>query len=372
MSASVVPFLDVGASYRELKEEIDSAYQRVMESGVYLLGPELERFEESWASYCGVTACAGVGSGLDALVLALRALDVGPGDEVIVPSHTFIATWLAVTAVGATIVPVEPDERTYNITPESVDAAMTSRTSAIIPVHLYGAPVDVRGIDAIGRRHDVPVIYDAAQAHGARVDGDPVGSFGTLSAWSFYPGKNLGAFGDGGAVTSNDPALIAKIKRLRNYGSSVKYQHDELGVNSRLDEFQAAVLSAKLTKLGEWTLRRSAIAERYREGLSDCDLALPSYEGDGRSSWHLFVIRSVHRDRIFDELTRRGVQVGIHYPVPPHLQRSYREVLDNSLPVSELVCSEILSLPIGPHLGFDSVIRVVTAVREILGDNLLH
>jgi len=356
---TTVPFLDVGATYRELRDEIDIAYRRVMDSGWFLLGPELEAFETSWAEYCGVSHAAGVASGLDALVLALRALDVGPGDEVIVPSHTFIATWLAVTAVGATIVPVEPDSATYNITGEAVAAALTPRTAAVMPVHLYGLPADVHGIDEVARAARVPVIYDAAQAHGARVDGVPVGRFGTISAWSFYPGKNLGAFGDGGAVTSDDKDLIARIKQLRNYGSQVKYQHENLGVNSRLDEFQAAVLSVKLTRLDEWNARRQFVADAYCRGLADLDVVLPAVPDGMSSSWHLFVVASEERDRTKEALASKGVETGIHYPVPCHQQRAYSGLGLGPFPMAEHMSSRILSLPIGPHIPESHVTRVV-------------
>lgn len=346
----MVPFLEVGATYHELRQEIDAATERVLASGWFLLGPELERFEHDWAQACGTAYCAGVGSGLDALVLALRALDIGPGDEVIVPAHTFIATWLAVTAVGAVIVPVDPDNRTFNITANAIDAAVTPRTAAIMPVHLYGLPVDVRAIDAIAARYGLPVVYDAAQAHGARVGGRPAGSFGTMSAWSFYPGKNLGAFGDAGAVTSNDPALIERIRTLRNYGSQVKYQHDELGMNSRLDEFQAAVLSVKLSRLDQWNARRTEIALQYQRDLEVSDLVLPHAPEELQHAWHLFVVRSQNRDALRSHLERRGVQVGVHYPIPPHRQKAYQSLSITGLPVAEMLADQVLSLPIGPHL----------------------
>lgn len=364
MSVARVPFLDVRAGYCELRDEVDTAARRVMQSGWFLLGPELERFEHEWATYSGAGHCAGVGSGLDALVLALRALDVGPGDEVIVPSHTFIATWLAVTAVGADIVPVDPEEASYNITAAAVEAAVTLRTAAIMPVHLYGLPVDVHGIETVAQRHGIPVVYDAAQAHGARVRGLPVGSFGTMSAWSFYPGKNLGAFGDGGAVTSDDPSLIARIRRLRNYGSEVKYQHDELGVNSRLDELQAAVLSVKLTRLSEWNQHRSQIAFRYRRALDGCELDLPVSPDEFESAWHLFVIRTQDRRRLQAELAAKGVQVGVHYPRPPHRQPAYRQQQFPQLPTADSLAAQVLSLPIGPHLSDELVDFTIASVQS--------
>lgn len=361
----VVPFLDVGATYRELADDFDEAYRRVMESGWYLLGPELERFEQEWATYCGVESCAGVASGLDALILGLRALDVGPGDEVIVPSNTYIATWLAVSAVGAQIVPVEPDIATYNLTAEAVKHAISPRTAAILPVHLYGRPADVVGIDAISRRTGIPVLYDGAQAHGARVEGRNVGSFGTVTAWSFYPGKNLGAFADAGAVTSDDCDLISRVKRLRNYGSEVKYLNVERGVNSRLDELQAAALSVKLRYLDSWNDRRRAQANVYIDGLSSSMLIRPVSDGTMQSAWHLFVVRSDNRDRLQLDLAQLGIETLIHYPVPPHLQEAYPGTWRGPSNTAELLAGEVLSLPIGPHLSRLQLTRVVDSISSL-------
>jgi dTDP-4-amino-4,6-dideoxygalactose transaminase len=359
-----VPFLDVGATYRELKGDIDAAYQRVMDSGWYLLGGELEAFEVEFATFAGAGACAGVGSGLDALILGLRALDVGPGDEVIVPSNTYIATWLAVTAVGATIVPVEPDTATYNLTGEGVASAITPRTAAILPVHLYGLPADVTGIAAVAQQHAVPVIYDAAQAHGARHDDRPIGSFGDLSAWSFYPGKNLGAFADAGAVTSNDPSLIERVRRLRNYGSEVKYLNLERGVNSRLDELQAAVLRAKLRHLNSWNARRHAVAERYCQSLAGLSVDLPTVPELSVPAWHLFVVQSANRDALQQQLTLNGVQTLIHYPVPPHRQAAYADLRIDGLSIASGMADKVLSLPIGPHLDDQQVDHVVATMKQ--------
>lgn len=366
MNAAAVPFLDVGASYATLRDELDEAYRRVMSSGWYLLGPELQAFEENFAAYSGSAACAGVASGLDALVLALRVLDVGPGDEVIVPSNTYIATWLAVSAVGATVVPVEPDERTYNLTGDAIATSITPRTAAVLAVHLYGHPADVDGIDAASNRHGIPVVYDAAQAHGAAVGGLPIGAFGDLTAWSFYPGKNLGAFADGGAVTGRDPLLIERIRRLRNYGSDVKYVNEERGVNSRLDELQAAVLTVKLRHLDEWNARRSAQAQRYGEALADLDLDLPVTTTGVSSAWHLYVVRQMERDWLQAALAERGISTLIHYPIPPHRQLAYGDSAFGPLPVAERIANQVLSLPLGPHLRPDQQDRVVDVICDLV------
>ena len=264
----IIPFLDLRASYLELKTALDSAFQRVMASGWYILGEELKAFEAEFAEYCNVKYCVGVGNGLDALHLILRAMDIGQGDEVIVPSNTFIATWLAVSYAGATPVPVEPDEATYNIDPSKIEAAITEKTKAIMPVHLYGQPADMDPILKIAARHHLKVIEDAAQAHGARYKGKRTGSLGDAAGFSFYPGKNLGAFGDGGAVTTNDSTLAERVRRLSNYGSQVKYAHDVKGFNSRLDELQAALLRVKLRHLDAWNGRRRQIAAQYLRKLN--------------------------------------------------------------------------------------------------------
>lgn len=366
MTSAEVPFLNVGSTYFELRESIEKAVRRVLESGNYLLGPELERFEEAWADYCEAKECVGVASGLDALILALRALDVGPGDEVIVPSHTFVATWLAVSSVGATIIPVDPDVSTYNLSAQAIELAISSRTAAIIPVHLYGHPTDTTSIDELARRYGIPVIYDAAQAHGARVFGRGLGSFGSLTAWSFYPGKNLGAYGDGGAVTTNDASLARTIRRLRNYGSIRKYEHELRGCNSRLDEMQAAVLLTKLEKLDEWNSRRVEIANLYLDRLDQTGLALPRVIDGHDAVWHLFVVRSTDRASLQAGLLERGVRTGVHYPTPPHKQPAYISDLKFELPVAELLAEEVLSLPIGPHLQRSDATRVVDAILQVL------
>jgi dTDP-4-amino-4,6-dideoxygalactose transaminase len=363
-----VPFLDVGATYVELKDELDAAVSRVLSSGWYLLGAEIAAFEEEFAAHVGVKHCIGVGNGLDALHLALRAMNVGSGDEVIVPSNTYIATWLAVSYAGATPVPVEPDLRTYNLDPALIEAAITPRTRAILPVHLYGQPANMDPICEIAQRYGLWVLEDSAQAQGARYRGRRVGSIGHAAGWSFYPAKNLGAFGDAGAVTTNDDGLADRLRELRNYGSKVKYVNEERGFNSRLDEIQAAVLRVKLRHLDSWNDRRRRIAAQYLDLLHQTDLVLPWVETWADPVWHLFVVRSQQRDQLMRRLQEAGIGVLIHYPIPPHLQAAYRD-LDRprgSFPVSEMIHQEVLSLPIGPHLDEAQAASVVATLKEVV------
>ncbi|WP_217127048.1 DegT/DnrJ/EryC1/StrS family aminotransferase [Hydrogenophilus thiooxidans] len=350
---SSIPFLDLRAAYLELKEEIDAAVARVMDNGWYILGEEVEAFEAEYAAYCEAQYAVGVGNGLDALRLALLAMDVGPGDEVIVPSNTYIATWLAVSQCGATPVPVEPDPATYNIDPQRIEAAITPRTKVILPVHLYGQPADLDPILALARRHGLRVLEDAAQAHGARYKGKRIGAHSDAVAWSFYPGKNLGAMGDAGAVTTNDPELADCVRVLRNYGSRMKYQNEIMGWNSRLDPIQASILRVKLKYLDEWNLRRAAIANFYYCFFSgNQEIILPTILEWVQPAWHLFVVRCSRRDDLQKRLARIGIQTLIHYPIPPHLQPAYvnLEFQAGSFPISEQLAREVLSLPIGPHL----------------------
>ena len=367
-----VPFLDLRAAYEELKEEIDEAVARVLGSGYYLLGKEVEALEEEFAEHLNVEYCVGVGNGLDALHLALRALGVGQGDEVLVPSNTYIATWLAVSYAGAVPVPVEPDERTYNIDPEKLEAAITDRTRAIIPVHLYGQPADMDPILEVARKHNLWVLEDAAQAHGACYKGKRVGGLGDIAGWSFYPGKNLGAFGDGGAVTTNNDELADRVRVLRNYGSRTKYFNEVRGFNSRLDEIQAAVLRVKLKHLDEWNRRRRNIAELYRRELEGCNLILPYVPEWAEPAYHLFVVRSGQRDALHQYLETQGIGTLIHYPVPPHLQQAYCEIglAAGTLPISERIHQEVLSLPIGPHVTEAQVETVTRAVCEFCQGSL--
>jgi dTDP-4-amino-4,6-dideoxygalactose transaminase len=362
----MIPFLDLKSPYTELKPELDRAISQVVESGWYVGGPEVEHFEADYASYCGAAHCVGVANGLDALHLGLRALGVMAGDEVIVPSNTYIATWLAVSHCGATPVPVDPDERTYNINPVLIEPAITPRTRAILPVHLYGQPADLDPILEIARKHGLRVIEDAAQAHGARYKGKRIGAHGDVVAWSFYPGKNLGAMGDGGAVTTNDSKIADRIRVLRNYGSGVKYVNEVQGYNSRLDPLQAAILRVKLAHLDEWNGRRAAIADRYRQGLRGCALTLPEVSQWAAPVWHLYVIRSSRRDGVQQTLADAGVGTLIHYPIPPHLQKAYRASCreQGAFPVAECLAGEVLSLPVGPHLTSDQADAVVSSLLK--------
>lgn len=348
-----IPFLDLGAAYRELKSEIDAAVVRTLASGCYIGGPEVEAFEQEFAAYTQAQHCVGVANGLDALHLGLRALGVGPGDEVIVPSNTYIATWLAVSQCGAIPVPVEPDSRTFNIDPSRIEAAITLRTRVILPVHLYGQPADMDSILAIARKHGLRVLEDGAQAHGARYKGQRLGAHSDAVAWSFYPGKNLGAMGDGGAVTSNDAQISERIRVLRNYGSRVKYINEVQGYNSRLDPLQAAILRVKLAHLDEWNARRSAIAQHYLQGLTGIGLTLPYVPVWAEPVWHLFVIRHSQRDMLQKQLALAGVATMIHYPIPPHRQDAYSDLGygANSFPIAEALHSEVLSLPISPVMA---------------------
>jgi len=364
-----IPFLDLHASYIELKSEIDAAITRVLDSGEYILGTEVEAFEDEFSGYCEAKYTVGVANGLDALHLCLLAMDVGPGDEVIVPSNTYIATWLAVSQCGATPVPVEPDERTYNIDPERIEAAITPRTKVILPVHLYGQPADLNPILDIARKHGLRVLEDAAQAHGARYMGRRIGGHGDAVCWSFYPGKNLGALGDGGAVTTNDAELADRLRVLRNYGSRVKYVNEVQGCNSRLDPIQAAILGVKLRRLDEWNARRSHIASRYLQALADSGLGIPNVPEWAEPVWHLFVVRHPQRGEIQRLLAEVGIGTLIHYPIPPHLQHAYsgHPQPNYGLPLAEQLASEVLSLPIGPHLVDDKVDAVIEALRRVAG-----
>ena len=360
-----IPFLDLRSVYESSRERIDAALLRVAASGSYLLGDELAAFEEEFAALCAVRHCVGVANGLDALRLGLLALDVGEGDEVIVPSNTYIATWLAVSQCGAEVVPVEPVDATYNIDPDRIEAAISPRTKAILPVHLYGQPADMDPITTLAREHGLHVIDDCAQGHAARYKDRPVGSLADLSTWSFYPGKNLGAFGDAGAVTSDDAKLVETVRVLGNYGSRRKYHNEVKGFNSRLDEIQAAVLRAKLAGLDAATNRRRAIAGQYLEGMQDLPLRLPEVPTFAQPAWHLFVVRHRDRDAFQRRLSELGIGTLIHYPVPPHLQPAYAELgwKPGRFPIAEAIHSEVLSLPLWPGLTDDIVAQVVDAVR---------
>jgi dTDP-3-amino-3,4,6-trideoxy-alpha-D-glucose transaminase len=350
-----VPFLDLTPD-AATQVAIAAAHARVVASGRYLLGPELELFEAEFAAFVGARHCVGVGSGLDALQLALQARGIGAGDEVIVPGQTFVATWLAVSAVGATPVPVDVDDATQLIDVDAIAAAIGPRTAAIVPVDLYGQPADHPALRALADRHGLWLLDDAAQAHGARLHGRPVGSWADAAAWSFYPGKNLGGLADGGAVTTDDDALAARVRRLRNYGSERKYVHLEAGINSRLDELSAAVLRMRLRGLSGANARRRELAERYLaelDALAGDQLGLPQVREGASPSWHLFVVRSAHRDVLREALTTAGVETLVHYPTPPHRQPAYAgtPAATAALPHSDTGAAEVFSLPLSPQLG---------------------
>jgi dTDP-4-amino-4,6-dideoxygalactose transaminase len=367
-----VPFLDLRRLHSEIREPLRDAFERVLASGWFILGPELEAFEAEFARYCGVGYCVGVGNGLDALHLLLRAYGIGRGDEVLVPASTFIATWLAVSHSGAVPIPVEPCADTHNIDPDAIPAAVTSRTRAIVPVHLYGQPADMDRINEIARRHGLTVIEDAAQAHGATYKGRRIGSLGDAAATSFYPGKNLGALADGGAVLTNDASIADKVRRMRNYGSRVKYRHEDIGYNTRLDEMQAAFLRVKLAVLDEWNDRRRAFASEYAMQLRSTSLGLPRVLDGTEPVWHLYVVRTHRRDALRAHLADSGVSTVIHYPVPPHRQACYSNYARLSLPRSEQLAREVLSLPMSPCLSADEVTQVVEAVRTFSEDQQLQ
>jgi dTDP-4-amino-4,6-dideoxygalactose transaminase len=362
---TIVPFLDLKAAYLELKRELDDAYHRVMRSGWYILGAEGNDFEREFAAYCGVSYCIGVGNGLDALHLILEAYSIGPKDEVIVPANTYIATWLAVTYSGAKPVPVEPDERTYNINPALIEKAVTKNTKAIIAVHLYGQSADMDEINKIAAKYDLKVIEDCAQAHGALYRGKKTGGLGNAGGFSFYPGKNLGAFGDGGAVVTNDSWVAERVAILRNYGSKIKYHNSVKGLNSRLDELQAAFLRVKLKHLDDWNRRRKDMAKAYLGSLEEIpEISLPYVPDCADPVWHVFVIRTRNRDGLQRHLRNHGINTMIHYPIPPHVQPAYNGLgqREGSLPITEAIHREVLSLPIGPHMSAEQQSYVIKPV----------
>ena len=358
-----VAYLDLKPAYLELKDELDAAYRRVLGSGWFILGAEVESFEREFAEYCGVAHCVTVANGLDALGLVLRAWGIGAGDEVIVPANTYIATWLAVSHCGATPVAVEPEHGGYNLDPSLLEAAIGPRTRAIIAVHLYGQAADMDAINGVARRHGLRVLEDAAQAHGARYKGRRAGALADAAGFSFYPSKNLGAMGDGGAITCNDAALADALRDLRNYGGQVKYRNNVQGFNSRLDELQAAFLRVKLPHLDEWNRRRQDVAACYLRELRSTGLGLPAVPLWAEPVWHVFPVRSPERDRLRETLLAAGIETGIHYPVPPHLQPAYATFGFGAgrFPRTEAIHAEELSLPIGPHLGASDRAAVVQA-----------
>jgi dTDP-4-amino-4,6-dideoxygalactose transaminase len=360
-----VKFFDLGLSDPVLRAELDRAYARVIDSGWMILGPELEAFEREFAQACDATQAIGVGNGYDALVLALRAAGVGAGAEVIVPAHTFSATWLAVTAAGARPVPVDVDLVTYTMDPAAAAAAVTERTAALIPVSLYGHPADMDALMALADRHGLFVLEDAAQSHGAEYRGRRTGGVAHATAFSFYPTKNLGALGDGGAITTNDPALADRLRRLRNYGSARKYVHEERGVNSRLDELQAAFLRVFLPRLQAGNDRRRALAAAYDEALPAAGLTRPTQAAWARHVYHLYVVRSGTRSALQARLAAADIETLIHYPTPCHLQPAFADLglSEGQFPLAERLAQEVLSLPLWPGMGRDQVDAVAAAIR---------
>lgn len=365
----MIPFLDVGGTNEEVGVMLDEAYARVRRSGWFILGKEVEAFEAEFAEYCGVRHAVAVGNGLDALVIALRARGIGVGDEVLVSGHTFIATWLAVAQTGATLVPVDADSDTMNTSEDAFLARATPNTKAIIPVHLYGLPVPLGRLRAHCDERGIFLLEDAAQAHGARAGNRKAGSLGHAAAFSFYPGKNLGALGDGGAIVTDDPALAEKCRTLSNYGSSTKYIHDERGVNSRLDELQAAFLREKLKTLDRWNARREEVASTYLSRLASLrDVTVPHIPDETVSSYHLFVIRLSERNRVQEKLSRLAIGTGIHYPIPNHRSGAFAKSHGEcELPVAEAICRDCLSLPIGPHMNSEDAMKVCIELERVLG-----
>ena len=360
----MIPFNDLKPLHGLLSDELEAAVQRVLRSGWYILGPELEAFEQAFAAYHGAAHAVGVANGTDAIELALRALRIGPGDEVITVAHTAVATVCAVERTGATPVLVDIDEATYTLDPAAAAAAVTPRTKAIVPVHLYGHPADMEALLELAARHGLAVVEDCAQAHGARLEGRLAGTMGHLGAFSFYPTKNLGAYGDGGAVVTSDAALAERVRRLRNYGQEDRYHHAERGQNSRLDEMQAAILRVKLAHLDEHNAVRRRLAGEYSRRLTS--VATPACRDGAEPVFHLYVVRHPQRDALMRDLKEKGIGTLIHYPVPVHLQEGYRDLgyAPGALPVTERIAREILSLPLYVGLTPERVGLVSDAVNE--------
>lgn len=358
-----IPFMTFGPMHEELREEMEGAFRRVYDSGWFIQGKECQAFEEEFAAYCEVPYAIGCGNGLDALYLILRAMDIGAGDEVIVPSNTFIATALAVSYAGANPVLVEPSMETYNLDPKRLEGAITPRTKAIIAVHLYGQPAPMDEILAVAKKHGLRVIEDAAQAHGALYKGQKVGSLGDAAGFSFYPGKNLGALGDGGAVTTRNKALADRIRTLGNYGAAVKYHHEEKGTNSRLDELQAAFLRVKLGRLDRFTAGRQAIASRYLKEIRNPRITLPQMSLDGVHVWHIFPVLVEEREGFLSYLEGKGIHGACHYPIAIHHQGAYREERDGSYPMAEDIAAREASLPLFYGMKEEEIAAVIAAVN---------
>ena len=360
-----VPFLDLKVQYQSIKNEIDPAIQNVCADAAFVLGKYVFAFEKAFAEYCQTKDCIAVNSGTTALHLALLALDIGPGDEVITAANTFIATCEAISYTGANVVLVDCEDQTYCLDPAKLEEKITKKTKAIIPVHLYGQPADMDPILAIARKHNIPVIEDSAQGHGAAYNGKPTGGLGLLGCFSFYPGKNLGAYGEGGAITTSDPVLAEKLRKFRDHGSTKKYYHDVVGYNYRMEGIQGAVLETKLRHLDNWNDMRRQNADRYRKYLTGADVVLP-VEAPGRKHvYHLFVIRHKHREELMAFLKSEGIDTLIHYPIPVHLQNAYRHLGlgKGAFPVTEQITSEIISLPMYPELGEEQIRHVSEKIR---------
>jgi dTDP-4-amino-4,6-dideoxygalactose transaminase len=363
-----IPLVDLKAQYQSIQADVDSAIRRVVENTSFIMGPEVSAFEKAFANFCGVKHCIGVGSGTAALELTLRGLGIGPGDEVITVSHTFIATAEAISAVGATPIFIDIDPQTYNMSIGALLKAIHPQVRAIIPVHIYGQPADMTTINAIAGQYNIPVIEDAAQAHGATWAGRKTGGLGIAACFSFYPGKNLGAYGDAGAVMTDNDNLAEQIRLLRNHGRHDKYLHEIKGFGHRIDALQAAILAAKLPYLDEWTYERRRLAARYNEMLGDLELMLPHVDAQAESAWHLYVIRTPLREEMLDYLKKQGIGAGVHYPIPLHLQPAYADLgySPSSLPVTEAVAKSCLSLPLYPEMSDEQQDRVVVAIRTFL------
>lgn len=362
-----IPFLSFDAQNELVRDEILLAMTGVFDSKWYILGDAVKKFEEEYAAFNQVKNCIGVANGLDALQIALKVLGIGPGDEVIVPSNTYIATWLAPSYVGAILVPVEPNPKTYNIDPANIEAAITPRTKAIMPVHLYGQACEMDAIIAIANKHGLVVVEDNAQAQGATYNGKLTGSFGQVNGTSFYPGKNLGALGDAGAVTTNDDELALKVRSFRNYGSHKKYYNEVIGVNSRLDELQAAVLSVKLPHLTQWTAERVKVAELYNTFMADiAGISLPQVATGATHVYHIYLILTERRDELQAFLAGKGIGTVIHYPVPPHLQQAYAHLnyKAGDFPIAEAIASQCLSLPMWPGMQEEQVRYISQSIKE--------
>lgn len=364
----MIKFLDLQKINKQHKEDLKQAFERVLDSGWYILGSELKKFETEFAAYCGTKYAIGVANGLDALILIIRAYkELGyfkDGDEIIVPANTYIASVLAISANNLVPVLVEPDLETYNLNPDLIEKYITPRTVAILPVHLYGQLCDMERIMEIAKKHKLKVIEDCAQAHGATINGKRAGSFGDASGFSFYPGKNLGALGDGGAITTNDELLDDTLRALSNYGSHVKYENKFKGVNSRLDELQAALLGVKLQKLDEETAIKRQVASRYLNEINNAKITLPLLTSDSAHVWHLFVIRTHNREELQNYLSENGIQTLIHYPTPPHKQAAYKELNHLSFPISEKIHDEVLSLPISSVMSSEEVDTIITVINK--------